>query len=152
MTACLLWSTDVVLLSCVHTGKGSAAMVHPLSVRQLPINPKQRFERLFAFKPQWEATELEPYLQGMQVGELGHVQSGSSNCSNCFTFPPLTPSVPARDPRLLSPLLMPALLWEMSACTANVFLPAVPWKISAFTTNSKRIPVQGQAHRAVRCA
>eukprot|EP00967_Tisochrysis_lutea_P087399 scaffold123602_cov17-Tisochrysis_lutea.AAC.1 len=49
------------------TGKGSAAVVRPLSIRQLPINAKQRFERLFAFKPQWEATELEPYLHGLQL-------------------------------------------------------------------------------------
>lgn len=48
-------------------GKGSAAVVRPLSIRQLPINAKQRFERLFAFKPQWEATELEPYLHGLQA-------------------------------------------------------------------------------------
>lgn len=51
------------------SGKGASAVVRPLSIRQLPINPKQRFERLFAVKPQWEAAELEPYLQGMQVGK-----------------------------------------------------------------------------------
>jgi hypothetical protein len=60
-------------LSCTLVGKGSSAMVQPLSIRQLPINPKQRFERLFAFKPQWEASELEPYLQGMQVGRTSCV-------------------------------------------------------------------------------
>ncbi|KAF5837168.1 hypothetical protein DUNSADRAFT_4788 [Dunaliella salina] len=48
-------------------GKGSSAVVRPLSIRQLPINVKQRFEQLFAFKPQWEATELEPYLHGLQA-------------------------------------------------------------------------------------
>ena len=57
----------------VRAGKGSSAIVQPLSIRQLPINPKQRFERLFAFKPQWEASELEPYLQGMQVGRTSCV-------------------------------------------------------------------------------
>lgn len=39
-------------------------------MRQLPLNPKQRFAALFAIKPQWEASELEPYLRGLQVSGL----------------------------------------------------------------------------------
>lgn len=49
-------------------GAGQAAEVVPFSVESLPKEPVARFRALFAARPEWKIDDLNPYLDGLQVG------------------------------------------------------------------------------------
>ena len=47
---------------------GGEQIVRRLSVKQLPKDASARFAELFAIRPRWYMQDLQPYLEGLQVG------------------------------------------------------------------------------------
>lgn len=69
---------------------GGEEMLRSFPAAALSADPAARFSALFAARPRWELSDLEPYLSDLQVRtcsrHLPHVCFSAARLPSCFAF------------------------------------------------------------------